>query len=191
MGAVQLPNAITPAPAFRQQVENLCGEKVSACYQCEKCTSGCPVAYAMDIVPHKMIRAVHLGLKDTVLKSDTIWVCASCETCTTRCPNGIDIAKVMDALRQIQQEENVPASKKSVTAFHTAFLNSVQRHGRIFEAAMAVEFSLRAGGIQGLLKQRELATDMLKHNKIRFVPSSLTANAEVKDIFKRTGRNTR
>ncbi len=55
----------------------------------------------MDILPHRLIRAVHLGLKDEVIKSRTIWTCASCETCSTRCPNGIDIAHVMDAARQI------------------------------------------------------------------------------------------
>src|SRR4030066_2304510 len=120
MAVTQLPQTVSPNPGFRKQVEELGGQKVSACFQCEKCTNGCPLVFAMDIVPHKLIRSVHLGLKDEVLNSDTIWVCASCETCTTRCPNGIDIARLMDTLKEIALQEGV--AENASAAFHRAFL---------------------------------------------------------------------
>jgi len=78
---------------FLEEVNQHSGEKVQLCFQCFKCSLGCPVSFAMDYLPHQLLRMVQMGLKDRVLHSHTIWVCAACETCTTRCPNHIDIAR--------------------------------------------------------------------------------------------------
>jgi heterodisulfide reductase subunit C len=183
MAVAELPRTVVPEPSLRRKVEAMSGERVSACYQCEKCTNGCPVAYAMDVVPHKLIRSVHMGLKDDVLNSDTIWICASCETCTTRCPNGIDIAHVMDTLRQISRREGRKASQKDVPIFHSAFLSSVKRHGRVHEGEMAIMYALRSGGIKGLLSYAGLGMAMFKKGKVKILPSSLSGNRQVKRFF--------
>ncbi len=83
-----------------QKVEELSGENIYACYQCGKCSAGCPFASAMDDLPNQIIRLVQLG-DEEVLKSKTIWLCASCFTCATRCPKGVDLSKVMEALRTL------------------------------------------------------------------------------------------
>jgi len=88
-------------PSFAKLVAQESGENLLACYQCQKCSAGCPVAYAMDILPNQVIRMVQFGLREKVLSSHTIWICASCYTCSVRCPNDIDIAKIMDVLRHI------------------------------------------------------------------------------------------
>ena len=178
-----IPQTVVPDPAFRRKVEEKSGEKISACFQCEKCTNGCPVTFAMDIVPHKIIRSVHLGLRDQVLNSDTIWVCASCETCTARCPNGIDIAHIMDSLRQISQAEGIEASQKNVPIFHKTFLDSMKRFGRVHEASMAAMFALKSGGIRGLLDQSGMGLEMFRKGKVKIMPGKLRANKRVKDIF--------
>ena len=54
----------------------------------------------MDILPNQVIRLLQLG-DEEVLECRTIWLCASCFTCTTRCPKGVDLSKVMEALRTI------------------------------------------------------------------------------------------
>jgi len=92
---------------FMKAVQLDIGENVNLCYQCKKCTAGCPVVHDMDYTPTQIIHAVRLGMKDLVLKSKTIWLCASCETCTTRCPQDIDIAGIMDAARIIAKREKV------------------------------------------------------------------------------------
>lgn len=74
----------TGSAEFLDQVENQSGQKVRICYQCGKCSAGCPVAYAMDLLPNQVMRLVQLGLKEEVLTCATIWLCASCETCATR-----------------------------------------------------------------------------------------------------------
>lgn len=91
---------------FTEKVEVLSGENVYACYQCGKCSAGCPVTSAMDILPNQVIRLVQLG-DENVLDCKTIWICASCFTCVSRCPKGVDLAKVMEALRQITLRKNV------------------------------------------------------------------------------------
>ncbi len=82
-----------------KKVELISGQNLFACYQCGNCTAGCPVAFAMEIGPHEVIRYTLLGLEEEVLRVNTFWLCASCLQCTSRCPKGIDIARVMDALR--------------------------------------------------------------------------------------------
>jgi heterodisulfide reductase subunit C len=74
---------------------------VRACYQCGKCTAGCPMASTMDLMPNQILRLLQLGEHEAVLKSRTIWQCASCLTCAARCPKEVDPARVMDALRTL------------------------------------------------------------------------------------------
>jgi heterodisulfide reductase subunit C len=83
-----------------QKVEELSGENMHACYQCGKCSAGCPFGKAMDLLPSQVIRLLQLG-DEEVLECQTIWLCSSCFTCATRCPKGIDLSKIMEALRTI------------------------------------------------------------------------------------------
>ena len=182
----QIPQSVIPKPSLRKKIEELSGQKISACFQCEKCTNGCPVTFAMDIMPHKAMRLLHLGLVDEVMHSDTIWVCASCETCTTRCPNDIDIARVMDTLRQLSQREGVKSSQKNFPIFHSAFLSSIRKHGRVHETEMAVNYALKSGGIAGLLKQAGTGLAMFTRGKIKLLPPRLRAKSQVRNIFKKT-----
>jgi len=86
--------------ALVERVESISGQDVLACNQCGKCSAGCPVAAAMDMLPSQVIRLVQLGL-DEALDAQAIWMCASCLTCLTRCPKGVDLPRVMEALRQM------------------------------------------------------------------------------------------
>ena len=86
---------------FVLKVQELSGQNLLACYQCGKCSAGCPAVSQMDVLPNQIIRFAQLGFKDDLLKSKAIWICASCMTCNARCPKGINIAEVIEALRQI------------------------------------------------------------------------------------------
>jgi heterodisulfide reductase subunit C len=86
---------------FVEKVQELSGQNLLACYQCGKCSAGCPAVTEMDILPNQIIRYAQLGLKEELLASKAIWICASCLTCNARCPKGINIAEVIEALRQI------------------------------------------------------------------------------------------
>ena len=85
----------------RRKVEELSGENLYKCYQCGNCSAGCPAADFMDTAVHEVIRLAQLGMIDQILKANTVWICAACVTCTVRCPKGVDVSKIMEALRQI------------------------------------------------------------------------------------------
>jgi heterodisulfide reductase subunit C len=91
---------------FVRDVEEISGEDLLACNQCGKCSAGCPVAAAMDLLPSQVIRMAQLGMEE-VLESPTIWICASCLTCVARCPKGVDLPRLMEALREISLRAGV------------------------------------------------------------------------------------
>lgn len=175
---------VIPNRVWRDEVEKLSRQNISACYQCEKCTNGCPVAFAMDLAPHRLMHSIHLGLKNAVLKKNTFWVCASCETCTTRCPNGIDIAHVMDTLKHMSLREGNKPERKDIPIFHNSFLNSIKKHGRLSEFEMITDYTLKSEGLAGLLKQAGMGLKMFVRGKISLLPRSSNAK-EVKNIFKK------
>jgi heterodisulfide reductase subunit C len=86
---------------FKDRVNELSGENVDLCFQCGACSSGCPMTQEMDYLPSKIIRMVQIGLEEA-LESKTIWICMTCFNCEVLCPRGIDVANVMEALRQIK-----------------------------------------------------------------------------------------
>jgi len=83
-----------------QEINELSGESVNVCMQCATCTGMCPMAHEMDFSPRKVMHLAQFGLVDKMADINTYWKCASCHACSVKCPRGIDIAKVMEALRQ-------------------------------------------------------------------------------------------
>ena len=92
---------------FAKKVEEISGETLPSCYQCGKCSAGCPMSSAMDLMPNQIVRLVQLGLEDDIANSKTIWLCASCLTCAARCPRGVDLAKIMEALRLLTLRKSI------------------------------------------------------------------------------------
>ena len=92
---------------FVNKVIEISGENLLLCYQCGMCSAGCPMAFAMDLLPNQIIRLAQLGLEEDIANSQTIWTCASCLTCAIRCPRGVNLAKVMEALRLITLRKNI------------------------------------------------------------------------------------
>ena len=185
---------IVPDHNWLAEVEKKSGVKVSACYQCKKCSAGCPVTFAMDYLPNQMLHMIQIGLKEEVLKSATIWVCASCETCTTRCPNDIDIAKIMDAMRMASLKSGVVAGEKRVPIFHEAFLSSVKSTGRVYELGMIGQYTLKSGDAAvklkegSLLREAKLGWQMFKKGKLKLFPRKIKRVRELKELFKKLTR---
>lgn len=171
--------------AFAAQVKQRSGQDPAQCYQCGKCTAGCPVAFAMDLDPARVMRLVQLGQRDKVLSSHTIWLCASCETCTTRCPQEVDTAAVMDALRILAREAGFTQAEKDVAGFNQTFLDGVRRSGRVHEMALAMIHTVKTmHPFRDMGKGMRMAT----HGKVS-LKGHLAANRDqVRRIFENAAR---
>ena len=166
-----------------QTIQQSIGENVFLCYQCVKCSSGCPLAEHMDLMPNQVMRAVQLG-DTSVLESKTIWLCASCQTCTTRCPQGLDIAGIMDALRIESKKQGLPPAVPEVDKFSRLFLQDIGLLGRLYELGLMGGMNLWTGQ---LFKDMGMGIDMVRRNKLKFIPSLTRPPKKVKPVEKRNG----
>ncbi|HSF79795.1 MAG TPA: heterodisulfide reductase-related iron-sulfur binding cluster [Anaerolineales bacterium] len=150
-----------------RRIQEELGENVYLCYQCVKCTSGCPVAEFFDWQPNQIMRALQLGQEDIALESQTPWLCASCQTCSTRCPQGLDIAAIMDFLTREALACGYKSQVPEVKIMNEAFLREVRLWGRSYELGLITEMKLRTGN---LFSDLDLGAKMIFRNKFPFLP---------------------
>ena len=160
---------MTINPDLAQRIQDELGQNVYLCYQCVKCTSGCPVAEFFDWQPNQIMRAVQLGQEDIALESQTPWLCAACQTCTTRCPQDLDIAAIMEFLARQAVEQGIDPPVPEVERFNKAFMREVRIWGRAYEPGMMAEMKLRDP--QHLLDDLDLYKKMLRKRKVSFLPN--------------------
>jgi len=165
------------------KIEKITSESLAKCYQCGKCSAGCPIRNYMDDSPNQVVRLVQLGFDEEALKSATIWLCAGCLTCSSRCPQNFDIAKFMDAMREIALKEGIEISDKNVAKFHKAFLDQIKMNGRSFELGLTIDYKLRS---MDLFQDVDVAPEMFIKGKIGLLPHKIKNGKEVKKIFKKT-----
>ena len=120
------------------------GQPVNLCYQCRKCSAGCPTVDEFDYPPHAVLRMIQLDRREDLLTSRAIWMCVSCETCGTRCPNEIRISAVMDSLRAASLAGGAKPADRVTVALHTSFVNNVRFFGRLHEATMLMLYKLKS-----------------------------------------------
>jgi heterodisulfide reductase subunit C len=144
-----------------------CGENVFLCYQCARCSAGCPAAGAMDLLPHQVIQLVKLGCVEELFRIRGPWLCAGCQTCSSRCPNGIDVAGVMDAVRQVWPRERLEGPPRRIALFHRMFVSQVARWGRVFELGLVAWYQLVR---RPSLPEVSLGLQMIRKGKFRWFP---------------------
>jgi len=165
--------------SFLQEIQLDINKNVNLCYQCKKCTAGCPIIYEMDYTPTQIIQAVRLGVKDLVLGSKTIWLCASCETCSTRCPQDIDIAGVMDAARIMSKREGIKPAVNDIPSLHKSFLQIIKMFGRSYELGLIGLLKLRT---KEFTKDLKLGLKMFRLGKLKIFPQ-ISNTSKVRRIF--------
>lgn len=180
-------------PNFVHEVAEAGGKNVQLCFQCGTCSGGCPTAYVMDYTPRQIIGMVNLGMRNEVLKSDTIWVCSSCYTCMTRCPRGVEITKVMAALKSIAIKSGIETKNKKAPAFYKTFVEVAGAYGRLFELMLFLKFALKAedsltGSVARLLKDAPFGLELAKKGKLAFMPSKVKNMQQIKKIYEKAMR---
>lgn len=173
---------LEPRKELAQEIRSHCGEDVNRCYQCLKCSAGCPMTFAMDYPPSQVMRMVQLGQEEALLACKTIWVCLTCNTCSIRCPNDIDIALVIDSLRErVLKKGGVPAVEK-VALFHKYFLNNVKRRGRTFESELLALYQIKTGQA---MQNAGLGMRMFLKGRLAMLPESVGNKKAFREIYRR------
>jgi heterodisulfide reductase subunit C len=170
--------------SFAWEVQGRSGENLLRCFYCQKCTAGCPTAYAMDYKPAQVLKMIQLGMREPLLRSSAPWLCVGCETCGTRCPNEIRLGPVMDTLKYMALEAGHSPPETKVYALHRSFLDNIEFFGRLHEVTMLAEYKLRS---MDLLSDLGLGALLLLKGKLSILPERIKGLGEVKELFRRAG----
>lgn len=173
------PDAMSIQPGLARRVMEELGENVYLCYQCVKCTSGCPVGEFFDWQPHQVMRALQLGQEDIALHSQTPWLCAACQTCNTRCPQGLNINAIMEFLTREALARGIQPEVPEIDIFNKAFMREVGLWGRSYELGLMAEIKLRTLNITSDL---DLGVKMIRKQKLAFLPTPARPPRRVKPV---------
>jgi len=158
------------------------GENVLDCIQCGVCAGSCPVGWAMDFYPLQINKLIHLGMKDVVLSSSTIWLCASCYACATRCPRGIDIPALMASLKNMAIRENFPAKMAAKPKFHKSFTEVIKSRGRMYEPDLFMKITKKTD-LQALVHNALLGLRLWRKGKLKLTASETKQKDQLLPIF--------
>jgi heterodisulfide reductase subunit C len=157
---------------------------INQCYQCAKCSAGCPVAPDMDLLPHQLVRLAVLGQVDRIVASKSIWLCLTCHTCGARCPNGIDVPALLDPIRHQVLKENIDTQENQVPAFHKAFMKTIKTFGRVNELYLIGKYKMKT---KTFFNDMALGWKMFRKGKIHLIPHKAENIGEVQDVFNKSG----
>ena len=167
-----------------RDLQSLTGENAMLCYQCRKCTLGCPAANAMRMKPHELMRAIRLGLTEEIYWSGMIWMCLSCETCNTRCPQDIHVLRLIHGLREMAKRFEYYNPYPAVSAMVSIFMALIGRFGRIYELGLALLCRLR---MLTPFKDIDLIRPLLSKGKLHPVPPKSRGVKELRQVLSRIG----
>ncbi len=158
------------------------GQMIKDCIQCGTCSGSCPASYEMDYAPRQLFAMIRAGLRDEVLRSNTIWTCCSCYLCTVRCPRQIKVTDIMYALKSlaIKERKYSRETKGPVLAKNFAFL--VDKLGRNQETYLTTIFFFSTN-IFKMLGQIPLATKLFFQNRLPLFYKRIKNLSQLQDII--------
>lgn len=168
---------------FIKEVQERSGQNIKTCYQCLKCSVGCPVFPYMEFKTNSVIRLIQYGEREKVLRSSSIWLCVSCMTCGVRCPNEIDMSAVMDTLREMSIEDNYAyEADRRVVILHEEFVRSVKMWGRLHEVTFFIPYMVRS---LDLFSNMGTALALMPRGKFPMIPKQIEGIEEIRQLFDR------
>ena len=108
---------------LKQLIEPPDGEPILDCMQCGLCSASCPLGYAMEFPPRKIILEARSGNIDRLLSSPSLWMCVGCYTCELRCPRDIALTDgLWPAVRDRALQEGVQPPVELQAAFQNLYM---------------------------------------------------------------------
>jgi len=83
-------------------------QSFSVCFGCQTCTNVCPVVASYEnpqeilgMLPHQIMHAANVGIRDLALGSMMLWDCVTCYQCQEHCPQGVKVTEVLYELKNL------------------------------------------------------------------------------------------
>lgn len=81
-------------------------DSFAECYSCRQCTNACPLVFMwerpnqeLDLLPHQVIHALKLGMREEAMGARMVWNCLTCYQCQEACPNLVQVTDIFYELR--------------------------------------------------------------------------------------------
>ncbi len=163
---------------IHDEIVNIIDPKIYNCYQCGRCTAGCPLADVYEYQPNEIIRLIQLNKIDSIFKANSIYICLSCEICSSRCPQEVKIASIMNYLR-VKSWQYRKFRLPLIRNFYKIFLKIVSIFGRSYEPLLIL--------ILNLINKRffndfDIALKIIKKKKIKVIPELIKNRRDVSAI---------
>ncbi|MBC8443922.1 MAG: 4Fe-4S dicluster domain-containing protein [Deltaproteobacteria bacterium] len=116
----QDPDTVTPLGSQKEAFDDTGDPAVTKtyayCFSCENCTTVCPVVEnyeapesAVGLLPHQIMRAMGLGIRELAMGSKMLWYCLTCYQCQEHCPQGVKVTDILYELKnRAVQEARAP-----------------------------------------------------------------------------------
>ncbi len=176
--AAPCPDRVATAPTLADVVRQATGDNAFKCYQCIRCTDGCPLADEFDLTPNQIMRSVQLN-DSKVLECRAIWLCASCYTCATRCPQQLDVTGVMDALCIESRRRGVKPGIAEIANFNRLFMLGIKIFGRAYELGLMASFNL---SLRKPFRDIKLGLRLFFRGKLKLLPHFGTVKADANQL---------
>ena len=173
--------------AAAREIEDRFGAEVALCYQCKRCTAGCPAVDFMELRPHQLVRLVRLSAADRSISSEAIWNCVGCYACTARCPQNVPVTELIYSLKNLALREGKTPARDRVPAFLRAFASTVGRNGRNQETQMLVQYFLTTDP-RAALKETPTALKLLRQGRLPFWGHRVRGWNAVKNVLRKARR---
>jgi heterodisulfide reductase subunit C len=157
--------------------------RLDMCIQCGTCGGSCPSGADMQHSPRAIFAMIREGMREQVLRSNTMWFCVSCYFCVVRCPQEIHITDLMYALKAMAIREGL-CEVATAAGLSQTFTDQVENYGRSFEFGLATRHNLRYRPL-ALPGMTQLGLGMLTKRRMGLAPHRIEHLEQLQAILRR------
>jgi quinone-modifying oxidoreductase subunit QmoC len=163
------------------------GDRLPLCMQCGACSGSCPIGVQMDHGPRKLFMMIRAGMKEDVLRSNTLWNCTSCYRCVVRCPRGVPVTTILQDLAAKSAALGLSAAGRANVSFSRSFWWSASTFGRTDERLITARYYFSFGLKEGIRRARanlSIALGMIQAGRMHIGwPHRIRGRAGLKRIL--------